>query len=825
MELDKAVASIYQTTNLLDKIVLTSNSPDLVISVNDDYTYTPDQMVYMQDISFPLQIDQNNWVDLRYDMNLASDEKALRFILNYIYRFPHFRPNQIDGIVQTLEHSDSIVLLPTGSGKSLVYQILSFILPGTTLIVDPIVSLIDDQVDNLNRMGIDRAIGITSATDNKDKVQQAITRGQYNMIFVSPERFQIDSFRQCLTSYCANAPIATCAIDEAHCVSEWGHDFRTSYLNLASTCRKLLKGNDGAPAILALTGTASESVLRDMERDLGISDDLVIRPESFDRKEIQFIVRPVTSADKPLALKQILLNDLPQRYKQGAETFYALNRSQTNCGIIFCPFIGGKFGVKSVLELVRGDGVMAKEYYGQQTERTRTMSDEEWQKTKALHARDFKDNNYPVLVATKSFGMGIDKPNIRFTIHYSLPQSVEEYYQEAGRAGRDHRQSYSYLIVSNDNHNNIQMLLDRNISASQLKEIEKRQSRQDDISRALYFHTQTFTGIDNEIQTAQKVLRMIDNFDKPHTEVIALPQNQDRTSFEKVIYRLSIFNIVRDYTINFANNEFTVDINRVDREAIAQSYGAYVGKYQGDVGFVESHVNDIRTIDEINDRDFIIAAIRILLQDFIYKTIEQSRRNSLANLLDAVTNFKPNSTDKERSQQMRQKILNFLGNTYVDVIRTTTDNPGNLRMIYKTIKSVKGASKRAKLSAEVSRALQSYPFHPGLLLASACLTINKHSTTSDIKRLFHPIINYGMTQYGLELRDIMEVIVTALNEASIEPSVYADSMVDLLNTFDRPQTEQILLDILPPKYHYIPIVYASSRITSNLITELRKDKL
>ena len=320
-ELSHNICKLYQTTSYaFDGLQIVDDKADYLITVNDNYDYKQNSIIYIQDISYPLPLQQNKFPKIT-KQDLVADEKALCFVLNHIYRFDNFRPNQIDGIRQTIEGNDSIVLLPTGSGKSVVYQLLSYIMPGTVIVVDPITSLIEDQVDNLIRMGADRVLGITASTQNKGFLQRAMESGHFNLVFMSPERLQIDEFREALRKLCSWSVIPVCAIDEAHCVSEWGHDFRTSYLNLANTCRNLLKTRHGSPCILALTGTASEAVLRDMERDLGISDSYVIRPDSFDRKEIEFIVVSAQSSMKNAALERIIEHDLPAKFGMDFDEF------------------------------------------------------------------------------------------------------------------------------------------------------------------------------------------------------------------------------------------------------------------------------------------------------------------------------------------------------------------------------------------------------------------------------------------------------------------------------------------------------------------------
>ena len=776
-ELSGNIGKLYRTTKTaFDNIELTDGDADFLITVNDDHNYKPSNIIYIQDISYPVPLQQNKFSKIA-KQSLVVDEAALCFILNYIYRFEKFRPNQIDGIRQTIEGNDSIVLLPTGSGKSVVYQLLSYIMPGTVIVVDPITSLIEDQVDNLVRIGADRVLGIIANTKNKGLLQSAMESGHFNLIFISPERLQIEGFRRALRHLSSWSVIPVCAIDEAHCVSEWGHDFRTSYLNLANTCRNLLKTRHGSPCILALTGTASEAVLNDMKRDLGINDEYVIRPDSFDRKEIEFVVVPAESNMKSITLERIISHDLPEKFGMSFEDFYKSNGSKTMSGIVFCPHVGGQYGIMQVLSDMDSLGINTKEYSGSRP-KNNPMSDEEWADHKTDVAKKYKDNAFPLLAATKSFGMGIDKPNIRYTIHYGLPQSIESYYQEAGRAGRDREKAYSYMIVSNDYPEHNKHLLSPASSLVEMKNsMDEHGWNGDDVDRMLFFHTNSFGGVEDELAEARNVIEKIGDISKARFVNISSFYNE-REKVEKVIYRLSILGVVEDYTIDFSSNEFNITLNDFDKEKIIKNYGVYVRGYQDDDNFVNEAETSIREIAEDDPTKFVLKALDVLLREFVYNIIERSRRSAFEQLLEITSSASRVSDEKVRSKMVRNEILRYLGNTQVDLVKRISDAPGNLNQIKPLVDKL-SAKKRQDLYAEIGRALQAYPQHPGLLLGRIYIRIlNGIDDIMEVADSVSAVVGFGLHLYRIDNNHIIKSVSDIINVLGKKDP---DNYIELLN--------------------------------------------
>ena len=444
--------------------------------------------------------------------DIDPDENSLKKLMKYLFRFEEFQEGQLEAIERLLTKKDSIVLLPTGSGKSLIYQLTSFIVPGQTVIISPITSLMDDQLDNLLFKGIDNAIAIYSSFDWKQKeLKQTLMKlNNICLVYISPERLQMKSFRDEIRAMLVQNSIFTVAIDEAHCVSEWGHDFRTAYLNIGRNSREIFKKNNNIPVILALTGTASTAVLKDVQREVGIIDyDGIITPQTFDRKELKFNIFSTSSDSKINTVAELVKKVLPQRFNVSLSTFILNNREDAYCGIVFCPHVNGDYGAFPVSQLLSQYVKTQVGFYAGSA--PKDFDKYRWQEYKRDTANRFKRNVVNLLVATKAFGMGIDKPNIRYTVHYGIPGSIESFYQEAGRAGRDREQAECYIVFSNDNERINDNLLDVNTPLEKVQQYIDELDREtgDDISRMLFFHVNSFRGIEEELLRIQRVLSVL----------------------------------------------------------------------------------------------------------------------------------------------------------------------------------------------------------------------------------------------------------------------------------------------------------------------------
>jgi ATP-dependent DNA helicase RecQ len=330
-----------------------------------------------------------------------------RSALKRYFGYTDFRPGQQDAIRSVLSGRDTLIVMPTGGGKSLCYQIPALVLPGLTLVVSPLIALMLDQVAALERRGIPAAL--VNSTLSSQEIQERLQRasmGELKLLYVAPERFGSAAFQRAMQSM----NVSMVAIDEAHCVCEWGHDFRPSYLRLPEAWPKL-----GRPQLLALTATATPEVRRDIVVELELKRVRMI-VKGFDRPNLHWIVR---RQEKLTEKSRTLLSLFADR--EDAAVVYASTRKM----------------VEAATELLRSTGVGAAAYHAGLSREQRTCVQQAW-----------TTGEVPVVVATNAFGMGIDKEDVRRVVHFQMPRSLEAYYQEAGRAGRDGEAAQCVLLHS-----------------------------------------------------------------------------------------------------------------------------------------------------------------------------------------------------------------------------------------------------------------------------------------------------------------------------------------------------------------------------------------
>ena len=371
---------------------------------------------------------------------MALLDKKLEILQTY-FGYTEFRPGQEPLIDALLSGRDALGIMPTGGGKSLCYQVPALAMPGITLVVSPLISLMQDQVAALKQAGVAAAYINSSLTPEQIRtVYKYCAQGRYKIIYIAPERLLTPGFLRA----CQYMDISMLAVDEAHCISQWGQDFRPSYTRITEFLGQLPR----RPVVCAFTATATQAVREDIRASLHLEDPMQI-VTGFDRPNLRFEVRkPQNKMTELLALAEI---------------------RRDKCGIVYCAT---RKDVEKVCDTLRERGFAASRYHA-------GLSDQERQQNQ----EDFLYDRCRIMVATNAFGMGIDKSNVSFVIHYSMPKSLEAYYQEAGRAGRDGSPADCILLSSGADVHEATVLINTPSSQEELSYEDQQRILQQDLER------------------------------------------------------------------------------------------------------------------------------------------------------------------------------------------------------------------------------------------------------------------------------------------------------------------------------------------------------
>ena len=362
-------------------------------------------------------------------------------LLRRVYGYDTFRPGQEDLIDAVLSRRDVLGIMPTGGGKSMCYQIPGLLLPGLTVVISPLISLMRDQVQALLSAGIPAAyLNSTQSAAEAKNVYRNLYMGNLKILYVAPERLDSEGF----AAFAEKVPISFVAVDEAHCISQWGQDFRPSYLRIL----QFIDALPVRPVVGAYTATATRQVQQDIRRLLQLQNP-VSRVTGFDRPNLYFEVLHPESKD--------------------GELLRLLATRKGRSGIVYCST---RKNVESVCELLQDRGYKATRYHAGLDERERTLNQE-----------DFLYDRKTVMVATNAFGMGIDKSNVSYVIHYNMPRSIESYYQEAGRAGRDGSDAECILLYAPRDVSTAQFMINNGSDNEELTDLQREMVRQQDKNR------------------------------------------------------------------------------------------------------------------------------------------------------------------------------------------------------------------------------------------------------------------------------------------------------------------------------------------------------
>ena len=698
-------------------------------------------------------------------------ERALKLFVRDVFGHPGFRQGQKAAITRTLTGGDSCVLLPTGGGKTLIYQAAGLLLPGTTIVVAPLKALIDDQERRLREEGIDRVGAVHSGKrrdrDEKSGVLSAIGNGDALFVLIAPERLQIASFRDSLREASAGTTVGLTVVDEAHCVSEWGHDFRPSYLKLGENLRRFCTGKEaGPPPVLALTATASPHVLRDMLNTLGLDPDedgVLHRPDTFDRPNLSYRVFRGAPTERLTRFREALhwvAGELGVPLSKLADQ----KGHETLSGLVFVPDAssGRRLGITHFSEALSRALQVAESapiavYAGR---RPKELSDEgglSWEARKADEARAFRENEKPLMVATSAFGMGIDKPNIRFTIHVSLPGSIEAFAQQAGRAGRDGKPSLCALVAALpppelDAAHHGSGGPTRNAPVAPYPSVVSDTGLNTDRIEG------SFPSTESQMTAGRQVLSEVEP-DGVEDELVVIPrsisgtrntraQESEARSRERVLHRLMVIGAVEDYTVEYGSGAFWVERSGRSIEKMVHSTTEFVRRETANNRKWTGRVEEILTEDE---RRTAILRLLALVTDVVDTFIKRARLNALREIVDLARL----GTDQEG---IRSRINAYLGEgRSAALLDKLVADETDIRSTIEALSTFPPAN-HEEWAGTAARYLESYPDHPVVLGMRALGESDRNSRNLDTFREFVSRMLRTLPEYADEVEERREVL-------------------------------------------------------------------
>ncbi|MDC1064902.1 RecQ family ATP-dependent DNA helicase [Candidatus Pseudothioglobus singularis] len=757
------------------------------------------------------QISTTKLIDYKIKLGgKNSDEKPLIFLLwnLFLQNDPSlsldnlaFREGQLPIIVSALSNKDTIGLLPTGSGKSVCYQLSAILQPAISFVVCPIISLMLDQKADLDLTMFSRTNHITSMNDGEEKgeILNEFSRGKYFFIYISPERFQSKSFREEFSLVNKNFNIAYAVIDEVHCLSEWGHDFRPAYLTLADTIEKLSKSS----TYIGLTATASTNVLKDIQVEFSIDRQNIKTPLDYTREELEFVVID-DEGNKDALLINILedqIDDIGALEVKGLET---------KSGIIFTTKKSGKDGCFQLSQRLSKYFDEDVRFFSGTVPTKFNLSEvgtyPDYGSYKKKVQDDFKQNKFSLLAATKAFGMGINKGNIYYTIHYGLPSSIEALYQEAGRAGRDKSKflkqpAKCFLALTKTAKNDaLSDLWEPNTPLSKIKKFEKTKKYQGDIATQVWFFSQSNDLIKDEYALVRKIYDKYASSKKQNVELKSKDINSNKTKTEYALYRLKQLGIVSDWTINnFITGVFYVDFLEFSETKIKNNLELFIQNYDKEFSFEnlkhEAKYANYKSFFERGKGDNIKIYIVLLLQ-WSYDNQAYSQRQSLKNVYENSCSF---ADGEITSLEFKNRLENYFKNDELTgSFQNIADNPkdfkGWFKVFYKAQKNQKpnifiNKEEQAAERDSLSRFLESYMHNTGLDTISGLLRLllDEYDNSDGRSRLessLEQIKNFSSKDQEFIINEILNIGLQcdSYNKSLLSESLYKhyDSSKDFL---------------------------------------------
>lgn len=655
-----AILDIFNRVKLLSKLSkLDYVEPKLVIESNNKELKNFTNIIYSNEITYSKYIfsiynlDENVgecslWFSDKIGYKIKDyDKKYLLTLLREIFGHEDFNEGQFDILKNVLNNSSTVGILPTGGGKSLVYLFSTLLQPKISIVIAPTLSLIKDQVDKLKyKYKILRVMEITSADDSKTKYKknELIRSDQYLYLYISPERLQNKNFRDTVVLLGNEDKVGQIVLDEVHCLSEWGHDFRVAYLMVAHTLSSYCSGIQ----FIGLTATASTNVVKDLIVELGIQKRDIIFQKKLKRNNLLFKIVEFNQKEE---LNQYLKDKLIGSYQKDNELDISLKNEETKSFVVFAKTRPECESLEKVFKsCFKNNEVSA--YHS-------TINNKE------KIQEDFMNNKKSLLFATKAFGIGIDKPNIRGTFHYGMPSSREDFYQEAGRAGRDRKSATCYILTYKHDdfyEEKIEVILDSSRSVPEIKgayEDISHINHKDkfDLKTNLFFLFHGLKSPEEEsldlYRSYEKLISFIKNSLMIRGSLRELSLGEDKTSYEKKLHSLHKMGVVNNWTIDYSKSisdpMFNIIINHgfKDIDNIKINTEKYLSLY----GNAKNELENLKNINKISE-------IMFLLKTWHYNTFVRARIEQIANIKDLVETYK-NQNKSEEIQDVLEKFFDI----------------------------------------------------------------------------------------------------------------------------------------------------------------------
>lgn len=647
--------------------------------------------------------------EFREDIGTVPDRIPLlddvdRDVLDYFGRryFPigELRPEQVSLLQMVLRGEPALGLLPTGYGKSLVYQLHSLLIPGTTLVISPLISLMRDQVHSLRKLGMSAVESISSKDPKgqKEETLERFSQRKLRLLYIAPERLQERGFQERLFQGIDTSPIRLFTVDEAHCVSEWGHDFRPSYLQIQPVQDRIEQAVDRPVPILALTATASEPVREDILRLLRLPPDSVRQMRSSDRPELSISVHMVEEGlGKRKEVEHLLTEEIPRSLDIPADELLGHSVDDPpypHGGVVFGIYASAtgkntiREGVANIaghiqdtvaqdphllrvhsstppptcekcdsttldMPLEQGDSTIVCQDCGHEMERSDTDRPDHWDEDILKHQDDFQDSRYPLMVATKGFGMGIDKQNLRWIVHHAFASGLEAYYQEAGRAGRDGDQAHVALLYAPPTQECLEEHvygddLEPPCAGDQFWRCPYGLEQLCDYGRQARFIHDSFEGVDSDLEKTLEVFGKLESGQEQiRVNTRGWSGDDRRKQTELALYRLQLLGIVDRYSIDYhgrRSQTFHIDYNADWKgdEAI-ENLVEYLEHMELAPSVAREKAQPLQgrltktgKVRKGQRKNFIETAVRAMLER-VYETIPRMRYETLRNELDYAT--------------------------------------------------------------------------------------------------------------------------------------------------------------------------------------------